>query len=355
MAALTKDIKTDQLDTPDVVEPRLLSIPVEANTSIFAGSMVAVNAAGRAVPASAAAGLQIVGLCDRQALNTTAAGFGTAGAINVLVRRGGFYLNAGAGVDAIAQANLLSVCYASDDNTVNLTDAGGTRPPAGVVFDIRSDGKIGVLLGVMGLAPVVAEQALGSIFKARNVVTSIAAYPSVAGVITGNVNGALGAQDGVTNVVGDVVLLQAGIANVAAKDAGAYVVTAVGSGAAKFVLTRVDWAPTGSAIVQGTVVEVGGEGTVFAGSTWKAMCATGLVYDTGAPAFYPRVVKGSQALTAGAATVSNLQIFTAAQASATDTTAAAATKLVLTAGQGTGSIALTGTGTDVLSYAIFNW
>ena len=46
------DRKSNQLGTPDVVYPTLLSLLVAASTTIYAGDMVAVNSSGYAVPAS---------------------------------------------------------------------------------------------------------------------------------------------------------------------------------------------------------------------------------------------------------------------------------------------------------------
>lgn len=59
------------------------------------------------------------------------------GSVGAKVRSGVFFMACGTGVDAVAQANVGSVVYVIDDQTVGLTDAGGTRSPAGicVAFD----------------------------------------------------------------------------------------------------------------------------------------------------------------------------------------------------------------------------
>lgn len=150
MTALTKDGKFDQYGTPDEIYPHLLDFPVEAATSLFGGGMVATNAAGNAVPASSSAALKLWGRCEKQVLNTVAAGFGTAGALRVSVRAGVFEYTNGTGGDVIAQANVGQACYASDDNTVNLTDGGGTRPYAGVIINVRPSGKVAVYVGMPG-------------------------------------------------------------------------------------------------------------------------------------------------------------------------------------------------------------
>lgn len=353
MTALAKSRKTDKMGPEDSADPLLLAYGVAASTKGYAGGIAALNASGYLVPASASPTLRVVGRLEEDFDNSS----GANNAFKRNVRRGAYYYGNSAGADAIAITDIGKFAYVVDDQTVSKTDGAGQRPPAGVIVDVRADGQIGVMLGepsLFDLPQVDIAARLGE-FKARAVITSIAAYTAVAGVLTANANGAIGAQDGVTLVAGDLVMLQAGITNVTAADAGPYVVTQVGTGGTPFILTRPNWYAHGDTIQPGIVVDVGGEGSAWSGSQWKALCGKAQVVGTNDPKFYPRVVKGTQALTAGAATVNNLQVWTAAQASALDTTAAAATKAVLTAGQGNGSIALTGTTTDTLAYVITNW
>ena len=250
----------------------------------------------------------------------------------------------------IVQADMLRDAFVLDDQTVT---ADSNNSVGGRVWAI--DAKRGVLVQCTYDSGADDEEPNVMIHRARAVVTAIAAYTAAAGILTANANGALAAQDGVTLAVGDVVLLPTDKAQ-AAKDAGPYVVTSAGSATSKFTLARPDWYRTGSAQPSGQVILIGGEGTAWKNNEWKATAAAAtFVVDTTDGVFLPRVVKGSQALAAGAATVSNLYVGAAAQFSAVDTTAAAAVKGVLTAGNGTGSLALTGTTTDVISYVITNW
>jgi hypothetical protein len=141
-------------------------------------------------------------------------------------------------------------------------------------------------------------------YKARAVITSIAAYVgTTTGHLVASANGAIGAQDGVTLVAGDVVVLPAGIANVsAASDAGPYVVTSPG-GAGKFILDRPSWWETGAPITQGQEIEVGGEGTVFKGASFKAMCAKAQVVDTNDAKLYPKNYRKTITLAGGTYTI----------------------------------------------------
>lgn len=192
----------------------------------------------------------------------------------------------------------------------------------------------------------VFQKTAGQVHRARGVVTvneSLTAFDSVTG---GTI------RDGVTYAQGDVVLL---VAQSSASQNGLYYVGAVASGSAP--LTRVPDYATGTVFSAGQpqVVELGPDGTVFGLSTWKLTTTGAVTVDTTNTAWLPRTVKGTQALSGGAATVSNLYVGSLAQFSANDTTAANAVKGVLTAGGGSGSLALTGTTTDTISYVITNW
>lgn len=123
MAALT-----NARNTPEMADGgRMRSYPVEANTSVFLGGIVALNAAGNAVPASAttttANALKIVGRAEyvtngipgQNAINNP----GAAGAISITARKGVF-LYATDGSIGAAQVGL--VCFALDDNNVTAAD-----------------------------------------------------------------------------------------------------------------------------------------------------------------------------------------------------------------------------------------
>ena len=81
-------------------------------------------------------------------------------------------------------------------------------------------------------------------------------------------------------------------------------VGAVGGGTA--ALTRAADFASGLAIVNGEIVEAS-EGTLWQGSTWKAMCTGAAIVGTDDPLFYPRVVKGTLTLVAGTITLGATQ------------------------------------------------
>lgn len=150
MAALT-----NARNTPEMADGgRMRVYPVEANSNIFLGGMVALNAAGNAVPASAtttvANALKVVGRAEyvkngilgQNALNNP----GAAGAISITVRKGVFLYATDGSVGA-AQVGLN--CFAMDDNTVAATDrASGASVQqyavAGTVVAIDPSGQVWV-------------------------------------------------------------------------------------------------------------------------------------------------------------------------------------------------------------------
>ena len=125
---------------------------------------------------------------------------------------------------------------------------------------------------------------------ARAVVTTIDAYGgSGTGTLTETTAASgFGTQDGLaTLAVGDTVFLPAGTTNItAAKDAGPYVISVLGSASVKWVLTRPAWWGTGAAIQGQSYVAIT-EGTLFTASKWFSYAVKGKVVDTDDPAMYP--------------------------------------------------------------------
>jgi hypothetical protein len=159
MAALIAERKTPKLGQ-DVLPsfPTNAGIGLAANAKIFAGGIVASNAAGNAVAGSTALGLTVLGVAEKTVDNTG----GIAGALSIVPRQGVFGFNNSSAGDAIGAANVGQLCYLVDDNTVALTNGSGTRSPAGtiVAVDATSPGQgqpaeVFVLLGVTGQAPLI--------------------------------------------------------------------------------------------------------------------------------------------------------------------------------------------------------
>lgn len=128
--ALTKDRDTKRRDGVQ------FSHPIAAATVIFAGALVALNAAGDAVPGSTSTTLKAVGVAQETVDNSS----GAAGAVRVEVRRGLFRFGNSAAADAITRAEIGSNAYIVDDETVAKTSGTSTRSIAGVIRDVDSAG-----------------------------------------------------------------------------------------------------------------------------------------------------------------------------------------------------------------------
>jgi len=150
MAALT-----NSRNTPELADGgRTLVYPVEANTTVYLGSIVALNANGNATPAASTVGLKILGRAEmvssgipgQDAVNNP----GAAGAISIVARRGVFMYGVNDGSIGAAQVGL--VAFAVDDNSVSLSDgsaatavvAQSTTFPAATSAQIVSLGHEGV-------------------------------------------------------------------------------------------------------------------------------------------------------------------------------------------------------------------
>ena len=139
MAALSKNRKTSERI------PALRQF--EAGSKIYAGALVALNTAGKAVPASDTAGLTVVGRAEITA---------ESGKM-VTVKTGCFLYENSTGA-AVTAAEVGKVCYVADDQTVAKT--GGTNSiVAGLVYDIDKKG-VWVLVGTQPVS-ITVQQAAG--------------------------------------------------------------------------------------------------------------------------------------------------------------------------------------------------
>lgn len=133
MAALTQE----RLSSFYGVVPARRTVPMKAGVKIFQGAMVAIDSSGNAMPAGLLAGGSV------RAIGVAAATFdntgGAAGAIECEVLLGVFKLANNAG-ELVTRASVGALCYVLDDQTVSLTNGTNTRPNAGIVQHVDSDG-----------------------------------------------------------------------------------------------------------------------------------------------------------------------------------------------------------------------
>ncbi len=122
--------------TTPLVTTTTVARDVAAATKVLAGTIVCLNAAGLAVPASTALNL----IADGRAEETVDNSAGAAGAEKVTVRKGTFRFASAANADLIGRTEIGKTVFLVDNQTVAKTDGGGTRSPAGKVHDIDAAG-----------------------------------------------------------------------------------------------------------------------------------------------------------------------------------------------------------------------
>lgn len=287
MTALAKDRSTQEFGAE--VLPTVMAFPVAAATTIYGGSLVAMNASGYAVPASADTSLKVFGVARKQAVNTVAAGYGSAGDLTVEAVCGSWWLANG---DSITAADIGKLCYAMDDQTVSKGTGAGLRPPVGKIVGYSSTLGVAVSVGQPSLwdaDDVIEPPDQVKIVRARNVVNG-----NIADLTAYTVASNAAVNDATLNVAGDVVLL---VAQSTAAQNGLYVVGTVATGVAP--LTRHPSMPTGAAFLADQYEINVSVGTVFGHTKWFN-AAAGTI-GTNTPSFFPESVTISQVLTAGTA------------------------------------------------------
>lgn len=155
MTALST-IPRDTRPLGDVPVPAQVAYPVAAGVKCIQGGIAAMaisgGTAGYVKPAIAATNLVCVGRFDENFDNST----GSAGGVSTdsppgrtvcRVTSGAFWYDNSSSGDAIAQANVMGLCYLVDDATVALTDGSGARSIAGIVLAVDATKGVLVLMG----------------------------------------------------------------------------------------------------------------------------------------------------------------------------------------------------------------
>lgn len=142
MAALTSE-----RDTPEIAGgARSLVLPVKGATTIYQGSIVALDADGFAVPGTKAAGLTAAGRAEETVANN-----GADGELVVRVSRGVFVFdNTATQANKVTAAHVLRPCYIEDDQTV--TALATDTSVAGLVIRV-DDAGVAVEIGYGLTAP----------------------------------------------------------------------------------------------------------------------------------------------------------------------------------------------------------
>lgn len=285
---------TASRDTVQLASEGNFTLELAAATKIYAGSLVAINASGYAVPASASSALRCVGRAEKTVDNTS----GAAGALTIEVKPGRFYFTC----SGASRASRGLMAYAVYDNEVALNDGSGLRPAAGRIVDYDGSASSPTY------QQVAVEVGMPSLYDGSLAGGGVVSL-TVDGVVTANVADLTAFAvatntDGLTHVEGNIVALPA---QTTAAQNGLYIVGPVVAAVAP--LTRINALAAGEVITQGQVQFTVQAGTVFAHSEWKNTAAGTI--GTNDPAFYPGRVVITQALVAGAATITSIPILSA--------------------------------------------
>ena len=252
LAALRNTLQIDGTAVPTVYEP------ICATDILYAGGMACLTAAGLAAPAASAASMSaVLGRVERTVDNSA------GGVLRCRILAGQFkYTNSGT---SITTADVGKLCYAVDDESVHISNAGG-RPIAGAITRVDTDGVVfQTLFTEAQLAgAVVAAPTSSPIYHARGGTTA-----NIAALATFTV-----ANDGIVLVAGDRVLLRA---QTAVDENGIYDVGVVAGGLAP--LTRSLDFDDGTEIVNGAVVTIA-EGTANEDTAWAVTSDSPIIVGT---------------------------------------------------------------------------
>lgn len=129
----------------------LMMLAIKASTTIEGGKMAGVGADGYGVEAADAAGIRVLGVADESVDNSA----GADGDLNVRIYSGQLFKMKNSATNAVDQADIGSLCFVEDDETV--ADAAGTN---GIVAGrVAAVGTDGVWVQIPAAMPQLATQA----------------------------------------------------------------------------------------------------------------------------------------------------------------------------------------------------
>ena len=145
MGALTKPRDTVEIANGG----KTLALPVKGSTTIYQGSLVALDADGYAVPGKKATSLTAAGRAEGTVENK-----GSDGDLVIRVTRGIFvFANTSTAANKVKAAHVLKPCYIQDDQTVTALATGASV--AGLVIRVDDTG-VAVEIGTGLTVPAAA-------------------------------------------------------------------------------------------------------------------------------------------------------------------------------------------------------
>ena len=176
-----------------ITEEKILgrfSAPIAASTTIYAGTLVALDSNGRVVPVTGTTGLRAVGrACTRGGLDRWDNASGGAAAFNVEIEEGIFFWTNSSAGEEIAQAQVGTICYGVDDQTVGKTGASGTLSVAGIVRYIDSSLGVAVESSLALSRSLIAESNPSGIAFTQTYATASATVAAITAVAVTNSTG----------------------------------------------------------------------------------------------------------------------------------------------------------------------
>ena len=129
------------------------SFPMAATTTLYAGTICALNASGYLVAGSTSSTLKVAGIVGDQPFEIPSdriTNSGSAGAKSAQVQMGVTALLENDSLDPITQDDVLNDAYITDNATVCATSGGSTKSKAGRIIEVTDQG-VWVAIGVPGV------------------------------------------------------------------------------------------------------------------------------------------------------------------------------------------------------------
>lgn len=128
---------------------RLVNLPVDGGSHIYAGTLVSQLSTGMVVPGSTATSGAAIGIAQHEQDNSS----GSDGDKRVMVEFSRIWeFDNGSGGDACSEATpMFATVYMGDDHTIFDNDNGATLKPAGRFMGMSEDGKVRVFVGMANL------------------------------------------------------------------------------------------------------------------------------------------------------------------------------------------------------------
>jgi len=157
----TKDLKIIRYGTQDGHQPT--SQPLQSAVSVYPGQFAVARSGYLIQPDTAVQSTDKVwgvlnGIVDTAPTTASPIAGGTTAGLHFLgIDTGSFYFTPGTSSDALTQADVGSVVYVIDGNTVGKTDGGSARPVAGILEKLGTGNQAGLVAVLVG-----SDQSTGS-------------------------------------------------------------------------------------------------------------------------------------------------------------------------------------------------